>query len=57
MINKIMNENEIRTEMYKALHEVFNTEEIIGFEFNLMRKAFLKGLELGKKIKKENHKE
>lgn len=52
-----MNENEIRSEMDKALHEVFNTEEIIGFEFNLMRKAFLKGLELGMKIEKENHKE
>lgn len=36
-----MNENEIRSEMNKALDEVFNTEEIIGFEFNLIMKVYM----------------
>lgn len=51
--SKTMTEEQIKIEMDKALHEVFNTDEIVKFQFDLVQKAFLKGLELGMKIGKE----
>ena len=48
-----MTEEQIKIEMNKALHEVFNTDEIVKFHLDLVQKAFLKGLEIGMKIGKE----
>lgn len=48
-----MTEEQIRIEMDKAIHEVFNTDEIVNFQFDIVQKAFLKGIELGMKIEKE----
>ena len=50
-----MTEPELKEEMQKAINEVFKTDEIIYFMFDLTQKAFTKGLELGMKVnKKEN---
>lgn len=51
-----MTEEQIRVEMDKALKEVFNTDKIINFQFDLVQETFLKGLALGMKIEKENGK-
>lgn len=48
-----MTEEQIGMEMDKSMHEIFNTDEIVKFQFDLVQKAFLKGLELGMKIGKE----
>jgi len=48
-----MNETELREKMDKDLKEVFNVDNIINFQFDLMQKAYLKGLETGMKIGKE----
>ena len=50
-----MTEEKLRAEMDKALHEVFNTDEIVKFQFDLVQKALWKGLELGMKIGKESN--
>ena len=49
-----MTEEQIKTEMDKSIREVFNTDEIINFQFDLVQKALLKGLDLGMKIGKES---
>ena len=48
-----MTEEKLKEEMDKALKEVFDTDFIIGVQFELIRRAFEKGLELGMKVGKE----
>ena len=50
-----MTKEQIKIEMDKALHEVFNTDEIVKYNLDLVQKAFMKGLELGMKINKEDN--
>ena len=52
-----MTEERLTEEMDKALHDVFDTKQIVDFQFDLVQKAFLKGLEFGMKINKEQAKE
>ena len=48
-----MTEEQVKEEMDKSLKEMFDIEQIISFQFGLVQKAFLKGVELGMKIGKE----
>lgn len=48
-----MTEEQVKEEMDKSLKEIFDTKQIIDFQFDLVQKAFLKGMELGMKIGKE----
>ena len=48
-----MTEEQVKEEMDKSLKEMFDIEQIIYFQFGLVQKAFLKGVELGMKIGKE----
>ncbi|MCR5218610.1 hypothetical protein [Treponema sp.] len=45
-----MTETELKEEMDKDLGEIFNVENIINFQFDLMQKAYLKGIGTGRKI-------
>ena len=49
-----MTEDELKKEMDKVLHECFNVEAMTNFYVDQMQTAFLKGLQLGMKIGKEN---
>lgn len=44
-----MTEEELKEKMDKDLEEVFNVKSIIDFQFDLMQKAYTKGLETGLK--------
>lgn len=44
-----MEEKELKEKMNKDLDEVFNVKNIIDFQFDLVQKAYVKGLELGLK--------
>ncbi len=45
-----MTDEELKEKMKKDLDEVFNVENIIDFHFDLLRKAYIKGLNTGLKI-------
>ncbi len=45
-----MEEKELKEKMDKDLEEVFNVKSIIDFQFDLVQKAYVKGLELGLKV-------
>ena len=44
-----MTEEELREKMKKDLDEAFNVKSIIDFQFDLLQKAYTKGLETGLK--------
>ena len=44
-----MTEEELKEKMDKDLEEIFNVKSIIDFQFDLMQKAYLKGIETGLK--------
>ena len=48
-----MTEKELEEKMNKDLDEVFNVKSIIDFQFDLMQKAYLKGIQTGMKISRE----
>ena len=45
-------EEEIKQEMDKAIRESLDIAEVTNFAFDMVQKAFLKGMELGIKIGK-----
>ncbi len=45
-----MTEEELKEKMDKDLNEVFDVKNIIDFQFDLLQKAYLKGIETGMKI-------
>ena len=48
--NKTMTEEELTEKMDKDLKEVFNVKSIMDFQFDLMQKAYLKGIETGQMV-------
>lgn len=45
-----MTDEELKGKMKKDLDEIFNVEKIIDFHFDLLQKAYIKGLNTGLKI-------
>lgn len=50
-----MTEEELKEKMDKDLNEVFNVKSIIDFQFDLLQKAYTKGLETGLKAGRQWH--
>lgn len=46
-----MSEEKLKKQMDEDMDEIFKTEEIINFMFDLVQKAYLKGIQTGMKIK------
>ena len=52
-----MTEEKLKEAMDKSLREIFDTDRIIDFHFELIQKGVLSGLQLGMKVEKDNAKD